>query len=408
MLTMQKETYRCMLGAMIAYIFILSQQTVSVICGTARRLFKKLHCGERVRPALRLSHIGYPDATSSTSRVKTCFTDTCTFLFSTNSTSVKEVLDVDRTYIAECHKYLYIVPNEFRTYVGPKYDQFYTCLASITSSYDGEDTIDLVRSLITPTMNDNTVMMVVDVLAHINRHAVHTEHAGTKRRFTRAQWRTIWHNRLKPMVLAKSHLATGPKSYASSTGKKHVLQADEIEEEPAEQCSVGSTRTLADILAERRNAISASIDAITAALDGDDSALPDDVVATPLLKASFMDQADEQKRLADEMLRSVTSLRSRFDDVMNDLASPRVDATQEYGDLIIPVAILVYNIYRSRNLTDALVAVVNFAERLSARNGHARMRAAATWATSYVNSKNSELVGYLRVCVSVLKHSSPR
>lgn len=408
LLTMQKETYRCMLGAMIAYILILSQQTVSVICGTARRLFKKLHCGERVRPALRLSHIGYPDATSSISRVKTCFTDTCTFLFSTNSTSVKEVLDVDRVYIAECHKYLYIVPNEFRTYAGPKYDQFYTCLASITSSYDGEDTIDLVRSLITPTMNDNTVMMVVDVLAHINRHTVHTEHAGTKRRFTRAQRRTIWHNRLKPMVLAKSHLATGPKPYASSTGKKHVLQADEIEEEPAGQCSVGSTRTLADILAERRNAISASIDAITAALDGDDSALPDDVVATPLLKASFMDQADEQKRLADEMLRSVTSLRSRFDDVMNDLASPRVDATQEYGDLIIPVAILVYNIYRSRNLTDALVAVVNFAERLSARNGHARMRAAATWATSYVNSKNSELVGYLRVLRECFKTQQPK
>lgn len=60
-------------------------------------------------------------------------------------------------------------------------------------------------------------------------------------------------------------------------------------------------------------------------------------------------------------------------------------------DMITPMTVLFYQMYRARNVSDSLVAVVGFVDRISAREGHVHMRCAARWAASYY-AANKHLV----------------
>ena len=372
-----------MIGTMIAIITIISQQTVTVICDTARSLFKKLHCGVRVVTPHRLGTMCHPIANPPCGGDKTY----CSTVFTTTISphvGIPNKSNSNMNHQSYINDMLYIVPRVNRTYKDIKYDKHYECLSSIASSFHGVDGINFIRTVITPNMTNDTIMMVVDLLAHLNRNVDRTEHNHKRARFTRAQRHTMWHNRLKSINIP----CRGAKRFMTN----YTLQADEVDDSSDFQF----TQTLAEKMAEKRKVALESIKAVEAALAGEPTVLPNDITPTPLLRATLMDQVDEQKRAADAMLASVKKLNRRYDDVTN--ITPNLfgnDVVHDYGDLILPVAILVYNIYRSRNVTDALVAVVSFAERLSSRNGHARVRAAATWATSYISYKNDELMGHL-------------
>lgn len=331
----------------MAFILLYGQQTVSVICDVAHSLFKKLRSGDRdYCPTLGLDIIKYhPNATFSVDeRMKTNSPSLFSEEFLTVHLGTDDLISNTDTFDYK----QYLVPRDMRTYSSDKFDMLYVFVSRTVQDYEGVDTVSMLRSVMLPSMDNNIIMVVVDTLAYLHKDVNRTfSRIAKRRRFTKQQKHTIWARSLKRDKMCLPRVGRPTRMFHESE-----LHASDL--------PMG--------------------DVYDSMLRVDDQGIT----------------APEQHIAMEQMNAAIKRLNGRRDEAL--FSKPiSSGVVADYSDMLFPVAVLVYNMYRSRDTADAIVAILSFGERLSARSGHTHLRAAATWVTSYVTAKYDEVASHVNV-----------